>query len=140
MLAPLFLGLLWPLVFELIYISKPSLRAFLTFFNIFSPVSSSNIMKRLLYLIDVKYRENKPSRSKPPRGSTYFRLKRLSVSENYFICTTFLMIVSPTRRDNVMKLFFLFMSNRIHQDLYWRKTLATKYLSQKNTRSRRGFH
>jgi hypothetical protein len=64
---PFSLGLPWILVFELISVNKPSLHVFLPFFDGFSTVSSSNLVKRLLYLIDATCWENGPSGSKSPR-------------------------------------------------------------------------
>jgi hypothetical protein len=62
---PLCLGLPWILVFELISVNKPSLHAFLSFFDRFSVVSSSNLVKRLLYLIDAKCQRTCPRDQNP---------------------------------------------------------------------------
>jgi hypothetical protein len=67
-------------VFELISVGKSSLHPLMSFFaEELSLISSSNIMKRFLYLMDCKCCENIHSESKPPRGCAHFRLDTLSV-------------------------------------------------------------
>jgi hypothetical protein len=131
--SPFVLLLLFFLVFELIYVGKSSLHPLMSFLGQgLSPVSSSNLVNKLLYLMDFKYWKTDPGGQNRLRGCASFRSNALSVSETSFRWARFLTIVSPTRKGNVMNCLFLFLSNVMHQVLYCRKTSTTKYLSDKH--------